>query len=39
LTTDNVDSIHNLGGTILGSSRGGFNLKEIAKALVKKGIN
>jgi 6-phosphofructokinase 1 len=25
LTPESVDMIHNLGGTVLGSSRGGFN--------------
>jgi 6-phosphofructokinase 1 len=33
LTPENVDTIHNLGGTVLGSSRGGFNGKEIIKAI------
>jgi len=34
-----VRDIHKLGGTILGSSRGGFNAKEIIKAIIKKEIN
>jgi len=28
-----VENIHDLGGTILGSSRGGFNAKEMVKSL------
>eukprot|EP01017_Pseudomicrothorax_dubius_P013325 TRINITY_DN1581_c0_g1_i4.p1 TRINITY_DN1581_c0_g1~~TRINITY_DN1581_c0_g1_i4.p1 ORF type:complete len:548 (+),score=142.06 TRINITY_DN1581_c0_g1_i4:84-1727(+) len=38
LTTDKVRDIHHLGGTILGSSRGGFNLDKIIEALVSKGV-
>lgn len=34
-----VKNIHNIGGTILGSSRGGFNVKEIAQGIVKHGLN
>lgn len=34
-----VKSIHKLGGTILGSSRGGFDLHKIIDALKEKGIN
>jgi 6-phosphofructokinase 1 len=39
LDPKNVDGIQNLGGTILGSSRGGFNGPLIVKALVEKGIS
>jgi hypothetical protein len=34
-----VKSVHLLGGTFLGSSRGGFKGPEICDALVTKGIN
>ena len=34
-----VKDIHNLGGTILASSRGGFDGDKIADALQKRGIN
>ncbi|CAD8131465.1 unnamed protein product [Paramecium pentaurelia] len=34
-----VKNIHNLGGTILGSSRGGFDLNKIVEAIVNHGIN
>jgi len=33
-----VKDIHNQGGTMLGSSRGGFNSKEMIEAIKKKGI-
>ena len=36
LTTDVVKSIHKEGGTILGSSRGGFNADKILDALLAK---
>lgn len=39
LTSDSVDKIHNLGGTILGSSRGGFNAEAMVEAIQQKGIN
>lgn len=39
LNPDNVKTIHHLGGTILGSSRGGFDLEKIVGALESKGIN
>ena len=39
LTPENVKGIQLKGGTILGSSRGGFNGKEIIKALKTRGIN
>ena len=34
-----VKNIHKLGGTILGSSRGGFDADKILNSLVEKGIN
>jgi len=39
LTVESVNSIHKLGGTILGSSRGGFDLNKIMDKLIEKGIN
>lgn len=39
LTLEKVKDIHHLGGTILGSSRGGFDGNKITDALVAKGIN
>ena len=39
LTTENVASIHHEGGTILGSSRGGFELEKIISFLREKKIN
>jgi 6-phosphofructokinase 1 len=39
LNPEFVKNIHTEGGTILGSSRGGFKGKEIVDALVDKGIN
>ncbi len=39
LTPEKVRSIQHLGGTILGSSRGGFDAKLIVDALVEKGFN
>lgn len=39
LTPQLVDTIHNNGGTILGTSRGGFNAPEMIKALKEQGIN
>jgi len=39
LDTEIVRNIHKLGGSILGSSRGGFDLDKIVDALVSNGIN
>ena len=39
LNEKNVKGIQNLGGTILGSSRGGFDGPKMIDALVKRGIN
>jgi 6-phosphofructokinase 1 len=40
LNPDNVDAIHKLGGTFLGTSRGGGDrVTEIVDSIVKKGIN
>lgn len=39
LTPKDVGNIHKLGGTILGSSRGGFDGDKILAELVKRGIN
>lgn len=39
LTPQYVSPIHEQGGTILGSSRGGFDLDKILAALEEKGIN
>lgn len=39
LTPDLVDDIHNLGGTILGSSRGGCIVDQIVDALERMNIN
>lgn len=39
LTPEIVKSIHTQGGTILGTSRGGFDGEKIADSLEKKGIN
>jgi 6-phosphofructokinase 1 len=39
LTPDLVSDIHEMGGTVLGSSRGGFDLDKILDALQKKSIN
>ena len=39
LTLDKVKSIHRDGGTILGSSRGGFDLEKILSKIMEKGIN
>lgn len=37
LNPTKVEGIHNLGGTILGSTRGGFNAQEMIKAIQKMG--
>jgi 6-phosphofructokinase 1 len=34
-----VDQIHHQGGTILASSRGGFDLEKILEFIKKHGIN
>jgi len=34
-----VRNIHNLGGTMLGSSRGGFDLEKIINSIIEKDIN
>ena len=39
LTPEKVKSIHHLGGTILGSSRGGFDADKILEALEARHIN
>ena len=39
LTPDNVQGIQNIGGTILGSSRGGFDGPKMIAALKQRGIN
>ena len=39
LTPDVVKNIHKEGGTILGSSRGGFNADKMIDSLVKQGVN
>jgi len=39
LTTDSVSEIHQHGGTVLGSSRGGFDLEKIIGFLKAKKIN
>jgi 6-phosphofructokinase 1 len=39
LTPQDVAMIHHEGGTILSSSRGGFDLDKIVDQLIKKGIN
>ena len=39
LTPQSAKHIHKLGGTILGSSRGGFDLKRIMARIKSKGVN
>ncbi len=39
LDTDNVDTIHGLGGTVLGSSRGQQDTDEIVETLTRMNIN
>ncbi len=39
LTPDSVSTIHNLGGTVLGSSRGAGDLDKMLAALADRGIN
>lgn len=39
LTPDGVSEIHNQGGTVLGSSRGGFDADKILDAAASRGIN
>ena len=38
LSPTKVKNIHHLGGTTLGSSRGGFNLDKIMDSILSKGI-
>lgn len=38
-TPKNVADIHTLGGTVLGSSRGGFDAEKIVDRLLLKGVN
>ena len=39
LDSSKVKNIHNYGGTVLGSSRGGFDLEKMMNAIIEKGIN
>ena len=39
LTPESVEDIHHLGGTILGSSRGGFDLEKILSFLRDRDVN
>lgn len=39
LEQQNIKNIHTMGGTILGSSRGGFDLEKIINSLIERGIN
>ena len=39
LDTEEVKEIHLLGGTVLGTSRSGFNGEEIAEQLIKNNVN
>ena len=39
LTTTNVDGAQHVGGTMLGSSRGGFDAEIILKSCIKWGVN
>lgn len=39
LTADDVESIHKIGGSILGSSRGGFDLVKIVDAIETRRID
>ena len=39
LTLEKVKKIHNLGGTILGSSRGGFDAKKVVDAVEAHHVN
>ena len=39
LTPQVVKTIHHHGGTMLGSSRGGFDMERIIKFLRKSGVN
>ena len=39
LNPDVVDDIHNMGGTILGSSRGGANIPEVVDAIERLNLN
>ena len=39
LGPDDVRQIHTLGGTILGTCRGGFDGEKISEAIIKRGVN
>jgi len=39
LTPESVLNIHHLGGSVLGSSRGGFDIDKILDQVIKNGIN
>lgn len=39
MTPELVKPIHETGGTMLGSSRGGFDLEKILNALIKNNVN
>lgn len=39
LTVERVDTCHHLGGSILGSSRGGFDAEKIIDFLLRHGVN
>ena len=39
LTPQVVKNLHKQGGTLLGSSRGGFDAKKILDSLTERGIN
>eukprot|EP00698_Gefionella_okellyi_P000750 TRINITY_DN1067_c0_g1_i2.p1 TRINITY_DN1067_c0_g1~~TRINITY_DN1067_c0_g1_i2.p1 ORF type:complete len:461 (-),score=81.53 TRINITY_DN1067_c0_g1_i2:37-1419(-) len=39
LTPHSVQDIHNVGGTVLGSTRGGFNLDRIMQSIITHGYN
>jgi len=39
MSPGSVKNIHNLGGTVLGSSRGGFDIDKIMNQILEKGIN
>ena len=39
LTPEKVRGIYELGGTVLGSSRGGFDIEKILSACLQKGVN
>lgn len=39
LTIDGIKNLQYVGGTYLGSSRGGFDSKKILDSVIEKGIN